>query len=142
MAGNTIHGDEGATLRITSGNLVKRTAGPSDPSGRAQSGYWFLRGSNVGPKAKSTANCVPEVERRAVLVITANYAKAEDGGDDHQERHHSPGNLWPGVMKPEGTLITGHQRPPRCSWGPTLRKRGLSISEQRTDQWDIRRRTP
>ena len=61
----TIHGNEGATLWITGGNLVERTAGPSDPSRRAQSGYWFLRGCNVGAEAKSTANCVPEIERRS-----------------------------------------------------------------------------
>src|SRR4029077_7926704 len=118
MAGNTIHGDKGPTLRITGGNLVKRTASPSDPSGRAQSGYWFLRGCNVGPKAKSTANCAPDVERRFVLLITAKNAKAKDGGDDHDECHHSPGNRWPGVMKPERPLITDHQRAPALSAGP------------------------
>src|SRR4029078_8495301 len=62
---------------------ANRTAGPSDPSRRAQSGYWFLRGCSVGAKAKPTANCVPEIERGAVLLITAKNAKAEDGGDDH-----------------------------------------------------------
>ena len=118
MARNTIHRDVGATLRITGGNLVKRIAGPSDPSRRAQSGYWFLRGCSVGAKAKPTANCVPEIERGAVLLITAKNAKAEDGGDDQQKRHHSPGNLWPRVMKPERTLITGHQRPPALFVGP------------------------
>ena len=112
MAGGTIQGDEGAVFGIARTNLIERGLGPGNPCRRAQRRLWLGCRSDIGGDAKAAANSAPEVESRAVLLITAEETEADHDGNYNHAYRRSPPDLGPGIVKLEGALLTRHHRPP------------------------------
>ena len=63
--------------RVSGRDLVERRAGPGDPRRRAQRRLWLGRRTGVGGDAKPAANCAPEIQSRAALLITVEDNEAE-----------------------------------------------------------------
>jgi hypothetical protein len=67
---------------------------------------WSCCSSRFPCDAKAAANSAPEVESRAVLLITAEETEADHDGNYNHAYRRSPPDLVPGIVKLEGALLT------------------------------------
>src|SRR6516162_10921107 len=110
VAGGAIERDKRAVFGITGAYLGERGAGPGDAGRGSERRLRLARRPDVGGDAKRPTDRGPRPERGPILLLTAEYDKAQDQAYREQPGGRPPGEPWPWVVELERPPITSHYR--------------------------------
>jgi hypothetical protein len=101
VASSAIQGDKCAVLGVTAGDLRERVAGPSDARRGTKRRLGLARRPDIGGDPERTANRGPCPQCRPILLLAAQYNKAQDHAYREQACGRPPADPRPRVFELE-----------------------------------------